>query len=131
MMSDRNAIALLIVLLSLSAAPLVANATALPSASGRLSNLSSAIVDAKALVNEGDLADAKVRIKELDASWDGAAAGLTCRSAARSRVVDRAIDRGLDRALFALRPRAPNAAMCEKALVDLLAVIDQVRKIRV
>src|ERR1700733_4761551 len=37
----------------------------------------------------------------------------------------RAIDRGLDRALLGLRPHWPNAAMGDKALTDLVAVVDQ------
>ena len=46
----------------------------------------------------------------------------------RWRVIDRAIDRGLDRALLALRPHWPNAAMDDKAPMDLVAVDDQVRE---
>ena len=49
------------------------------------------------------------------------------QTVARWRVIDRAIDRGLDRALLALGPRWPNAAMGdEKALADLVVVVDQV-----
>lgn len=128
-MSDRNAIALVMLIFSLSATPLVANATALCPEPGRLSDLRTAIVDVKALVDKGDLTDAKARIKELDASWGGGAASSTVQP--HSWVVDRAIDRGLDRALFALLPQNANAAMCKKALIDLLAAVDQVRKIRV
>jgi hypothetical protein len=129
-MSDRNAIALLMLIFSLSATPLVANASALCPEPGRLSDLRTAIVDVKALVDKGDLSDARARIKGLDASWGGGAASSTVQPA-HSWVVDRAIDRGLDRALFALLPQTANAAMCKKALIDLLAVVDQVRKIRV
>jgi hypothetical protein len=129
-MSDRDAIALLMLIFSLSATPLVANASALCPEPGRLSDLRTAIVDVKALVDKGDLSDAKARINELDASWGDGAASSTVQPA-HSWVVDRAIDRGLDRALFALLPQTANAAMCKKALIDLLAVVDQVRKIRV
>jgi hypothetical protein len=41
-------------------------------------------------------------------------------------VIGRAIDCGLDRALVALRPHWPNAAMGDKALADLVAVVDRV-----
>lgn len=127
-MSDRKAIALVMLLLSLSAASLVANATALPSAPGRLSNFRTAVVETKALVDKGDLIDATARIEDLDTSSDHALAGSAPHAVANWRLADRAIDRGLDRALFALRSPPPNTAMCKKALVDLLAVVDQVRK---
>jgi hypothetical protein len=48
------------------------------------------------------------------------------QTVARWRGIDRAIDGGLDRALLALRPHWPNAAMGDKALADLVAVVDQV-----
>jgi hypothetical protein len=134
-MSIRKSIHLLAVLLSLSAASVVAadvggafvaNATACPPALGHLSNVRTAVADAEALVHKGDLAAARTRIKALDASCDGAVDGSAPQAAAHWRVVDRAIDRGLDRALLALRPHQPNVAMSEKALADLLAAVDQV-----
>ena len=72
------------------------------------------------------LAAARTRLKDLDKFWDGAMASSSPQTVARWRVIDRAIDRGLDRALLALRPRWPNAAMGDKALADLVAVVDQV-----
>jgi hypothetical protein len=50
----------------------------------------------------------------------------TRQTVARRRVIGRAIDCGLDRALLALRPHWPNAAMGDKALADLVAVVDRV-----
>jgi hypothetical protein len=96
---------------------------ALPSTMN-LSNFRTAVVDAKALVDKGDLAAARTRLKDLDKFWDGAMASSTPQTVTRWRVIDRAIDRGLDRALVALRPRWPNAAMGDKALADLVAVVD-------
>jgi hypothetical protein len=100
---------------------------ALPPTICDLSNVRAAVADAKALVDKGDLAAARTRLKDLDKFWDGAVASSAPQTVARWRVIDRAIDRGLDRALLALRPRWPNAAMGDKALADLVAVVDQVR----
>ena len=91
-----------------------------------LSNFRTAVADAKAMVDRGDLAAARTRLKDLDKFWDGAMARSTPQTVARWRVIDRAIDRGLDRALLGLRPHWPNAAMGDKALTDLVAVVDQV-----
>jgi hypothetical protein len=132
-MSVRKSITLLTLLLSVSAAPfvvadvpggLVARA-ALPPTICDLSNVRAAVADAKVLVDKGDLAAARTHLKDLDKSWD-AMASSTPQTVARWRVIDRAIDRGLDRALLALRPHWPNAAMGDKALADLGAVVDQV-----
>ena len=134
-MSVRKSVLSLTLLLGLSAASIisadvrgvfVADAAAFPSAPANLSNFRTAVAAAKALVDKGDLAAAKARVKELDMFWDGAASGSTAPAVAHWSVVDRAIDRGLDRALLALRSRSQNAAMSKEALVDLLAVVDQV-----
>ena len=132
-MSVRKSIALVTLFLSVSSAPCVAAAAvgrfvtnaALPS-TVNLSNFRTAVVDAKALVDKGDLAAARTRLKDLDKFWDRAVASSTPQTTARWRVIDRAIDRGLDRALVALRPHWPNAAMGDKALADLVATVDQV-----
>jgi hypothetical protein len=135
-MSVRKSITLLTLLLSVSAAPfvvadvpggLVARA-ALPPTICDLSNVRAAVAvaDANALVDKGDLAAARTRLKDLDKFWDGAMARSTAQTVAGWRVIDRAIDRGLDRALLGLRPHWPNGAMGDKAVTDLVAVVDQV-----
>ena len=135
-MSVRRSITLFTRVQSVSAAPFVAAdvaggfvaRAALPPTICDLSNVRAAVAGAKALVAKGDLAAARTRLKDLDKFWDGAVASSSPQTVARWRVIDRAIDRGLDRAFLALRPRWPNAAMGDKALADLVAVVDQVRR---
>jgi len=87
---------------------------------GDLDSFRGIATDVAAIVDRGDLPAAKARIKDLEAAWDSAEAGLKPRAADDWHVLDKAIDR----ALSALRAAKPTQADSRQALAELLKTFD-------
>jgi hypothetical protein len=107
---------------SAGAAPAAAAASPSPARAGALGDLSAfgtIATDTLALVKKGNLAGAKLHIKDLEVAWDQARPKLHAMNVAAWDKMDGAIDV----ALTSLRVANPDAKACGDALAALLAVI--------
>lgn len=90
---------------------------------GDLSAFQRIAADVATLVDKGDLAGGKAKIKDLETAWDGAEAGIKPRAAEDWH----RLDRGLNNALSALRADSPTLADCKSAMAELLHTFDELQ----
>lgn len=91
---------------------------------GDLSKFKKIADDTEVLVDKGDLAAAKARIKDLETAWDDAEAGIKPRAANDWHIIDKAIDRSLT----ALREEPAKQNESKKAMTDLRMKFDSLAK---
>jgi hypothetical protein len=94
------------------------------SALGDLTPYRATASDTLKIVDTGDLAAAKTRVKDLETAWDDAEAGMK----PKDRTSWSSIDKSIDAALNALCADAPKQAQCATALKALVAKMDDVGK---
>jgi hypothetical protein len=90
-------------------------------------NLREALELTASMVRKGDLSAARANIERVDQSWDNAERTDT-GDALAERIADRAIDHGLDRVFMTLHERRADLAQSDRALSDLLAALDVVKR---
>ena len=87
---------------------------------GDLTSFRIIVADAANFVDEGNLAAAKTRIKDLEVAWDSAEASLRPRAPDDWQLLDKAIDR----ALAALLADPQDSTDCNAAMEVLLETLN-------
>jgi hypothetical protein len=108
------------------AAPAVASTPAVSAATGSLGDLSAfktIATDTLKIIQGGDLAAAKTRIKDLEKAWDVARPKLHAMNVDSWNTVDKAIDISLK----ALRAGSPDAKVSGDALTAMITVMDELQ----
>jgi hypothetical protein len=90
-------------------------------------NLREALELTASMVRKGDLSAARANIERVDQYWDNAERTDT-GDALAERIANRAIDHGLDRVFMILHERRADLARSDRALSDLLAALDVVKR---
>jgi glutaredoxin-related protein len=91
---------------------------------GNLSKFKSIALEVNTLVEKNKLADAKNKIKDLEAKWDEAEAGIKPLAGKDWRLLDKKIDL----ALQALRDDRPSFENCKKTINDLIETFNYLEK---
>lgn len=105
------------------AAPAAATAPASTASLGDLTEFKTISADTLKIVQGGDLAAAKTRIKDLEKAWDVSAKKLKAMNADSWDKLDKLIDKSLK----ALRAGTPDAKMSGDALMALNTAIDEMQ----
>lgn len=104
--------------LATGAAPALAASTA---SIGDLAPMKAIAADTLKIVQSGDIAAAKARIKDLEAAWDKSAKTMKAANVEKWNAIDKALDKSLKQ----LRAASPNAAGSTDALTALISIIDK------
>ena len=126
----RQTVSALAVLATLAAAAAPAVAAPVPaprlvaaaSALGSLAPYRTIVSDTLTIVDKGDIAGARARIKDLETLWDKDEATLK----PKDKTAWTGIDKSIDNALTAIRSPSPKPADCATALKALMAKMDTV-----
>ena len=126
----RHSLTAVAILSALAATAAPANAATVPaprlvaaaSSLGSLAPYRTIVADTLTIVDKGDIAGARARIKDLETLWDKDEAALK----PKDKGAWTGIDMSIDNALTAIRSPSPKPADCAAALKALMSRMDSV-----